>query len=156
MTEHQQSGGQTGADQGALDGAISCGFPYGGSLPAGRKTEDGTLPLSYMMDEITSGSYANRTEKNVVDSDATLIVSHGPLTGGSALTLKIAERLGKPCMHIDLNLRNVAQAAAEVFAWVESWGVGVLNVAGPRASSDAEIYACVNTIIVDLIRMMKR
>lgn len=156
MLEKIVSGGQTGADQGALDGAISCGFPYGGSLPAGRKTEDGTLPLSYDMDEMTSESYADRTEKNVVDGDATLIVSHGPLTGGSALTLKIAKRLGKPCTHIDLNLYNAAQAAAEVFPWIESCKIRVLNVAGPRASSDAKIYVCVHTLIVGLIRMTKR
>ena len=38
------SGGQTGADQGALDAAIEYGFPYGGWLPKGRLTENGPLP----------------------------------------------------------------------------------------------------------------
>lgn len=156
MLEKIISGGQTGADQGALDGAISCGFPYGGSLPASRKTENGVLPLSYDMAEIASDRYADRTEKNVMDGDATLIVSHGLLTGGSALTMKIAKRLGKPCIHLDFNTYNTDKAVAEVSAWIETCRVGILNVAGPRASSDTEIYDCTRTLVVDLISLMKR
>ena len=41
------SGGQTGTDRAALDFAIANGIPYGGWLPKGRKTEDGTLDLKY-------------------------------------------------------------------------------------------------------------
>jgi Circularly permutated YpsA SLOG family len=37
------SGGQTGADQAALDAAIELGFPHGGWVPKGRKTESGPL-----------------------------------------------------------------------------------------------------------------
>lgn len=37
------SGGQTGADQAALDVAIKLGIPHGGWIPKGRKTEDGPL-----------------------------------------------------------------------------------------------------------------
>ena len=156
MLEKIISGGQTGADQGALDGAISCKFRHGGSLPAGRKTEDGVLPLSYDMVEMASDRYADRTEQNVVDGDATLIVSHGRLTGGSELTMKIAKRLGKPCMHIDFNTYTTAQAAAKVSAWIESAQVRVLNVAGPRASTDFEIYDCARMLVVDLITRLKR
>lgn len=156
MLEKIISGGQTGADQGALDGAISCGFPYGGTLPAGRKTENGTLPISYEMDEIASGRYADRTAKNVIDGDATLIVSHGSLTGGSALTMKIAKRLDKPWLHIDLNTYNPEMAADKVAAWVETSNCKILNVAGPRASSDADIYNCTRSLVVGLITRMKR
>jgi len=35
------SGGQTGADQAALDAAIKLGIPHGGWIPKGRLTEDG-------------------------------------------------------------------------------------------------------------------
>jgi hypothetical protein len=35
-------------------------------------------------------SYPRRTEKNVVDSDGTLIVLHGMLTGGSQYTMDMA------------------------------------------------------------------
>jgi len=76
------SGGQTGADRAALDFAIKRGIPHGGWIPKGRKTEDGTLPEKYHLLEMPTGSYSKRTEKNILDSDGTLIVSHGLLTGG--------------------------------------------------------------------------
>lgn len=145
------SGGQTGADQGALDGAISCGFPHGGSLPAGRKTETGMLPLSYQMTELESDHYGDRTERNVIDADGTLILSHGQLTGGSALTEKIAQRLHKPCMHIDFTLTPMDEAGARVAAWIEESEIRILNVAGPRASSDPRIYQLTKDLITGLL-----
>ena len=61
------SGGQTGADRAALDFAIKYGIPYGGWVPKGRKTEDGTLPGKYLLQEMPTGSYSKRTEKNILD-----------------------------------------------------------------------------------------
>ena len=77
------SGGQTGADRAALDVAMAHGIPHGGWIPKGRKTEGGPLPTKYQLQEMPTNSYPERTEKNVVDSDGTLIISHGELTGGS-------------------------------------------------------------------------
>ena len=114
------SGGQTGADQGALDGARARKFPYGGAIPAGRKTEAGPLPASYDMEELQTEYYPVRTRKNVEDGDGTLIVSHGHLTGGSYLTLKIAQELRKPWIHIDFNLESDVSAQVKIVEWLES------------------------------------
>ncbi len=84
------SGGQTGADRAALDVAIELDIPHGGWIPKGRKTEDGVLPDKYQLQEMPTTSYPKRTEKNVLDSEGTLILSHGRLSGGSSLTIKIA------------------------------------------------------------------
>jgi len=51
------SGGQTGADQAALDAAIALGLPHGGWLPRGRKTESGPLPPHYSLRELRSARY---------------------------------------------------------------------------------------------------
>ena len=80
------SGGQTGADRAALDVAIKLSIPHGGWIPKGRKTEDGTLPEQYQLQEMTTASYPKRTEQNVIDSDGTLIIARGKLTGGTDLT----------------------------------------------------------------------
>lgn len=82
------SGGQTGADQAALDAAIAKGIPHGGSIPLDRMTEDGPLPEKYRLVELQTRSYPVRTEQNVIDADATIILSHGALTQGSLLTQK--------------------------------------------------------------------
>ena len=76
------SGGQTGADQAALNVAIKLSIPHGGWIPKGRITEAGFLPSKYKLQEMPSKSYALRTEQNVNDSNGTLVVSHGALRGG--------------------------------------------------------------------------
>ena len=134
------SGGQTGADRAALDFAIKHNIPYGGWVPKGRKTEDGRLPDHYQLQEMPSGDYSKRTKQNILDSDGTLIVSHGFLTGGSALTEFLAEEHNKPCLHIDLNLLSMQEAAWIIHKWIQSHKLKVLNVAGPRAGKDSKIY----------------
>ena len=73
------SGGQTGADQAALDVAIESGIPHGGWIPKGRKTENGRLPDKYQLKEMATSSYPKRTEQNIIDSHGTLIISNGKL-----------------------------------------------------------------------------
>ena len=97
------SGGQTGADRAALDFAIEFNIPHGGWIPKGRKTEDGVLPEKYQLQEMPTASYPKRTEKNILDSDGTLILSYGKLTGGSALTRKLTKKHSKPWVHVDLD-----------------------------------------------------
>jgi len=75
------SGGQTGADLAALDVAIKLGISHGGWIPKGRLTEAGVLDEKYKLTEMETSNYNKRTEQNVVDSDGTLIVSRGKLTG---------------------------------------------------------------------------
>lgn len=142
------SGGQTGADQAALDVAIDFGIPYGGWVPKGRKTENGALDPKYTaMKESLSSRYGDRTLQNVVDADGTLIVSHGKLSGGSRLTAVFARQYGRPCLHVDLKETFRFKAAESIRSWVLSQRISVLNVAGPRASSDPEIYRAVYDIL---------
>ena len=88
------SGAQTGADRDAFDAAIETGTDYGGWIPKGRLAEDGVIPEQYSnLVETDSEVYSVRTKLNVRDSDATLILSHGPLTGGSLYTEQKARNL---------------------------------------------------------------
>jgi predicted Rossmann-fold nucleotide-binding protein len=134
------SGGQTGADRAALDFAIEHNIPYGGWVPKGRKTEDGALPDKYNLQEMSSTEYSARTEQNILDSDGTLIVFHGHLTGGSALTEFLTEKHHKPCLSINLNRKSLFESAEEMQQWLKDHDIKILNVAGPRASYDARIY----------------
>ncbi len=134
------SGGQTGADRAALDVAIKLDIPHGGWLPLGRLAEDGSLSNDYDLQEMESDSYPLRTEQNVKDSDGTLIISHGKLTGGSELTEKYAIKHCKPYLHVDMSERSRSYAVRLVRSWLFDNGVRILNVAGPRASHDEKIY----------------
>ena len=149
------SGGQTGADQGALDVAIKLGIPHGGWIPEGRITEEGPLPEKCDMQEMPTESYAARTEQNVIDSDGTLIIARGKLTGGTDYTRQMTLKHKKQLLGIDLSLMGHFDAASLVASWIKLQGVQILNVAGPRASEDRHIYSDVIIILEEVIQILK-
>jgi hypothetical protein len=134
------SGGQVGADQAALDVAIRYGIPHGGWIQKGRKTQNGILPLKYRLKEMSTASFKDRIEQNVIDSHGSVIVTHGALTGGADYCRKMAQKHGRPCLHIDLNTISEFTAAARLNAWIKENNIEILNVNGSRSSEDSSIY----------------
>ena len=135
------SGGQTGADRAALDFALENKIESGGFIPKGRRAEDGKISEIYPnLVETKTKNYAERTELNVQNSDATLIVSHGKLTRGSLLTKRFAVKNRKPFLHIDFTELTIDESVRETRKWLASQNCRRLNIAGARASTDAQIY----------------
>ena len=134
LCERIVSGGQTGADRGALDFAIKHGYIHGGWAPHGRLAEDGVIPAKYQLMEIAEGGYRQRTRRNVADSDATLIVNIGELDGGTLATQVFAEKSGKPCLVVQADPGISEGMVDSVLAWLRQHDVKILNVAGPRES----------------------
>ncbi len=130
------SGGQTGVDRAALDVALELSFPCGGWCPSGRIAEDGPIDGRYPLQETTTVDYPQRTEWNIRDSDGTLILAIGKLTGGTALTRSLARRQGKPCLVAKLDDPTAIQATLE---WLDAENIETLNVAGPRESQNQGI-----------------
>lgn len=124
------SGGQTGVDRGALDAAIALRIPHGGWCPKGRLAEDGRIPEAYALTETDTREYAARTERNVLDSDATLVLCRGEPRGGTALTVRLARRHRKPHYQVDLDKPDLVALRK----WLKQTQPAVLNVAGPRES----------------------
>jgi putative molybdenum carrier protein len=142
------SGGQTGADRAALDFAIEHDIPHGGWCPRGRPAEDGAIPTRYQLKETPSRKYAQRTECNVRDCDATVVFSVAPNpAGGTALTLAVARRLEKPFLHLCRATSSVAEAAGELLSFLDEHQVRRLNIAGPRASQEPEVAAFVRDVL---------
>jgi hypothetical protein len=125
------SGGQTGVDRAALDAALQRGLEAGGWCPRGRRAEDGRVDARYPLEQTPSHAYGQRTEWNVRDSDATLILHRGGISGGTALTARMARQYGRALLTVDLAR---APGPEEVRRWVLEHRVRVLNVAGPRES----------------------
>ncbi len=133
------SGGQTGVDRAALDVAQELGIPCGGWCPRGRRAEDGPIPDRYPLRETSTKEYPQRTEANVRDSEATLILTRGKPDRGTALTAKLAHRHRRPLFVVDLAC-PAADEVQKVRAWLAQHGIAVLNVAGSRESSADGIY----------------
>jgi hypothetical protein len=132
------SGGQSGVDRAALDFALGKGISCGGWCPRGRLAEDGPISSRYPLQEMPNSDYAARTHQNIVDSDGTLILNLGELTGGTALTERLALKLEKPLrvVFLDQDWRIF-----DLLQWLKDENIGVLNVAGPRASKEPQVYA---------------
>ncbi|MCA9012754.1 MAG: putative molybdenum carrier protein [Planctomycetaceae bacterium] len=144
------SGGQTGVDRAALDAAIVAGIDIGGWCPRDRRSEDGIIPARYPLRETASRSYAVRTEWNVRDSDATLILVLDRISSGTRLTVDSAKAQGKP-LRIEYLISeseptllaealSLSERAAEVADWIRREEIHTLNIAGPRGSSRKDVY----------------
>lgn len=142
------SGGQTGVDRAALDVARELAIPCGGWCPRGRRAEDGPIPESYPLRETPSAAYPERTAWNVRDSDGTLVITRGRPRGGTALTVSLARRAGKPVMIADLEGRPDVPGILRFLAERE---IDVLNVAGPRESEAPGIHDQAATLLRELL-----
>ncbi len=137
--------------------AIRLGIPYGGWCPRGGRAEDlpdppGLLRAYPELVETPTANASVRTEWNVRDSDATLLLTDRPdsLSGGTALTRDLATRLGRAFL---------VTSTAEVET-VRSWLQGlreqsgqplVLNVAGPRESKEPGLYAAASRMLEQVL-----
>ena len=142
------SGGQTGVDRAALDAAMALEFPCGGWCPRGRIAEDGPIPERYPLAESESDEYAERTERNVFDSDGTLVLTRGEPTGGTAYTIACAEAHGRPYLLLDF---DVLAESTMVLEWADTYEIEVLNVAGPRESTLPGVYDDSRKFIEEMI-----
>jgi hypothetical protein len=142
------SGGQTGVDRAALDVALELGLPVAGWCPRGRRAEDGPIAGHYPLVETPSSRWSQRTDWNVRDSDATLVLSPESPTRGTALTIRRAVAHGKPHLVLD---PEAPDAVAHARRWLETIGPKRLNVAGPRESSRPGIHRIARTILHEIL-----
>ena len=149
------SGGQTGADRAALDVAIKLKIPCGGWCPADRRAEDGAIADRYPLTPLPSAGYRQRTRQNVIDSDGTVILAFGKLTGGSRTTAGFARQFHKPLLVIDANVTPPRDAAILIAVFLLRHRIHILNIAGPRASGQPGIYAFVWDVLCMLLSKPK-
>jgi hypothetical protein len=147
------SGAQTGAERGGLDAAIDCGLPYGGWIPKGRRAEDGIVPETYAdLSETASKDYIVRTEANVVDSAATLVLARGAPTGGSLMAAEFAVKHKRPHLTVDLNIGRAASTDL-IVRWLNASPLseGVLNVSGSLESKSPGIQEVSRRVLVEVL-----
>ena len=134
------SGGQTGVDRAALDVALKHGIHTGGWCPDGRLDEFGRIPDRYPLREMERGSFTDRTWQNVKDSDGTIIIYPGTLSGGTEQTVRFCIQQHRPHLLIDASNTPPDKAAKLIVDFVRKNQIGTLNVAGPRQSEWPDGY----------------
>lgn len=150
------AGGQTGVDQAALRAALEAGLDVGGWCPPGRLCESGTIPAVFPLRETPQERSelapdvprSLRTEWNVRDSDATLILE--PAAGadpGTEVARRCAARYGRPTLDCD---PEDPEAASRIVRWLKTLQIGVLNVAGPSEGSSPGIHDASYGVLVEV------
>ena len=154
------SGGQTGVDRAVLDVAIENGIDYGGWCPKGGWAEDrpkapGVLAKYPKLKETPLADPAQRTEWNVRDAHACLIIVDGGLDAspGTALAQNLAHRYRKPLFVADLENSDIVRHAV-LWLRVQQSRHGealAFAVGGPRESEAPGIYARATAFIEALV-----
>ena len=158
------SGGQTGADRGALDFAIKKGIKHGGWCPLGRKAEDIIIPSCYCLKETTTSMYPARTRMNIRDSDATVIFSSDINSKGSLLTVKFCNELKKPyfIFLLDSFYKELIKdsfcktTCQKLLIWLNKTKPEILNIAGTRESHCPGIQKKVKVILSQILEKSEK
>lgn len=114
-------------------------------MPRGFLTEAGPRPdlaALYHMQEHSQADYTARTEANVRDADATLIVGDAG-SGGSRDTKEFCGKHKKPCYVLPWRSGQPIppEAVSEFRHWLTEHEIRILNVAGDRESKEPGIHA---------------
>lgn len=141
------SGGQSGADLGALVGAKRAGIPTGGCAPLGYKTEKGPQVealKAFGLYEHHSPHYNPRTYENVSKSSATLILSTDRESKGTKLTITACIAAKKKYLLIS---PYAGDAIMQLTDFLNSQRPLILNVAGNRESISQGITSATASLI---------
>jgi hypothetical protein len=154
------SGGQTGSDMAGLLAAKACGLETGGWCPRGYKTENGPRPAlaKLGLKETVSEDYLPRTELNVRESDATLIIAMDNSSRGTKMTQKYCDDNRKVvigCGFFTNNPPDVETTARNVANWIIEQNIGVLNVAGNRESVGPGIQTWSTKMLIRAFQMLE-
>ena len=155
------SGGQTGVDRAALDVAIERGLEWGGWCPRGGWAEDlpdppGLLARYPKLKPTPLANPVQRTEWNVRDSDAALIITTRAglaVSIGTRRAHRWAHQHGKPELIVAV---DDAGAIAQATDWLKlqrrRFGPHMrLSIGGPRESEAPGIYAAARTLIAGIL-----
>jgi hypothetical protein len=146
------SGGQTGADQGALAAAKILGIDTGGWMPQGFRTQTFPRPEFrdiYGMFEHTRREYPPRTAANVRWGTATLIFGN-PTSLGCKLTERLCKKHRRPVRIVHWRSGwSIDRTVEAMFReWVIDRGIDILNVAGNREESQPGIHVACRDFLV--------
>lgn len=148
------SGGETGVDRAGLDIALELQFDHGGSCPRNRRSEDGSIPLLYTLQEMSDTDFLVPTRKNVDDSDGTLILYYEKMSGGTRYTFEYAQKSGKPVFSLDGSQSIIPIRAFN--EWLDQNQIETLNIAGPRASKAPLLEKISRKILRDLFTFYQK
>ena len=143
------SGGQSGVEIAALDAAIRLDIPHGGWCYRNRKTDGGVLPENYNVKEIDNPSYFERLKKNIIDSDGTVVLTHGQMVVGSKAVKDLADKHNKPLLNVNLGDHPLDHTVSLIRQWMTNHEIDTIYFTGSKTGRgrSTKIYDQVIQII---------
>ncbi len=132
--------GQTGVELAALDIALKLGIAHGGWTSRGKRNEEGALPGQYSLKETVSLGFQEAQEKNVAESDGTLVISKGIKSSWPTRAVQLALKHQRQFLHVDLRQYALFEAASLTNSWMAQKMIQEVYVTGPMTSEDPQIY----------------
>ena len=146
------SGGQTGADRGALEAARACAVPITGWCPGGRWTEAGPLERCWPLTPTPMRRPVQRTLRNLRLADGVLILAGRRPRGGS-IVLPRSAGAARPRIVLDPRADRAVPAALR---FCRRHRVRRLLVGGPRESEEPGIREAVRTMMTRFYETIRR
>ena len=150
MIEKIISGGQTGADRGALEASKLLKIKTGGWAPRNYRTErcDDLSLKEFGLFETEATNYQVRTKMNVMESDGTVWFGN-PNSPGGKLTLSTAKELNKPYLILEKSTKGL------LVPWINQNKIKILNCAGNRESKNPGIQERVKNFLIEELKDIK-
>lgn len=154
------SGFQTGADIAGIKTAKRFGLITGGLMTKGFRTTDGPKPEYvelYGAIESYFESYPYRTERNVINTDATLALAYDFRSRGEILTKNMCDKHRRPYKKVDLNptSKKVFFASIpEIIEWLTICKVEKLNIAGNSTITNPNTEKKATMFLEEMFRQM--
>ena len=157
------AGGQTGVDQAALRAARDAGLHTSGWCPPICESDDGPIPPEFGLHptpldrspDAPEVPRSQRTEWNVRDADATLILRPSnsmALDPGTDWATRCTARYGRLVLTLD---PSDEESVAIISNWLRTQPVTTLNVAGPSERTAPGIgeraYALMKNVFVAIV-----
>ena len=143
------SGGNPGIEIAALDAAIRLDIPHAGWCYRDRKTDGGYLAEYYNVKEIDNPSYFERLEKNIIDSEGTVVLTYGRRAHGDKAVKALAVQHNKPLLDVNLGEYSLDNATSLIRDWITNHAINTIYFTGSKTGLEngTKIYDEVIQII---------
>lgn len=131
---------EPGVELAALDVARKLGIPHGGWTSKGRHRHTRELLSLYQLTETASFGFQEAVEKNVIDADGTLVISHGQRDQRLHYAIEMSLKHERQFLHVDLTQYPPFEAASLINSWVTIQKARRVFITGESEEKQSKIY----------------
>ena len=141
------TGGLPGVELAALHAAIKLEIPHEGWTYKRRRTENDELPEQCNIKQIANPSYFERLEKNIIDSDGTVVLTYGQLIRGSQATKDLSNQHNKPYLPLDPSESTHSHIVSSIRKWMDNHKIEKIFFTGSKPIASPNLHEEVIKII---------